>query len=164
LSAPTITQFHAESPNPFEAINTYKYIFNDLFLEPFVEAANIGVPVYKQAKGLIPFGAGGEGVISGLLQGGSDLSRTDLTIIQRAGRIAVVGVESAITDVASTTGGTLSAGLVGFALLGDFVPLDEIPGAGVAFFGGMMGINMAVTQYFDNQNKNWFPNLGLGGY
>jgi hypothetical protein len=163
LSAPTITQFHAESPNPFEAINTYKYIFNDLLLEPFVETINIGVPIYKQTKGLIPFGAVGEGIVGGLLQAGSDLSRTDLTMPQRAMRTLVVGGENAATDIVSSGGGTVAATLVGLFMIGDIVPLDEIPGAGIAFFGGMFATNFYVTQYFDNRNKIWFSEWNLGG-
>ena len=51
----------------------------------------------------------------------------------------------------------------GAVLIGDFVPLDEVPGGAIVFFVTMVATNAKMTDYFDKRNETIFQGLGLSG-
>lgn len=137
-------------------------IYKDLIFDPIDGILDYGKPVYKQTKGLVPYGGVLEAFIGAGFQGLEDFSRQDLTKFQKGGRMGLVATEELIVDLASSSMGKGGAVAFGGVTVIDGVPFDEVPGAAFGYFFTMDGTSLILTYEFEKNNEELFPLLGLG--
>ncbi len=115
--------------------------------------------IYRLTKGVSP-SASYEAVIAILSQGYKDKDRTDIGIIQKLGRVSIMGGEAIANDWLSSAlgGGFAIGGALGSA------PHPEI-GAAVGYITGSTLTSYVVDDIFKMHiNPAIFPLVGLGEY
>jgi RHS repeat-associated protein len=143
-------EYELESDSPEALALFFKYAVVPLldFMDTYEGAINVGRPVYKQTRRVIPTGAI-EAIINAALQGYDDWDHP-LSLDQRAGRMFVVGTETYATDFLSSFAGSGAAYVGGGSI-----------GYGVTAYG----VSLGLDHFWANiVNPRFFPAIGFGYY
>src|SRR5690606_1795364 len=138
---PSVSNHDTESPNELTGIGYMLefYQWAQQFDGAFTFLDNVGRPIYKHAKGVLPGGFFLEGFIGFSLTLLADMSNPNLSLPQRLGRAAVIGFEDGITASISNKLATLATPFgvaVGASISGALVTPETagtatIPAAGL---------------------------------
>jgi hypothetical protein len=143
-------EYELESDSPESLALFFKYAVVPLldFMDTYEGAINVGRPVYKQTRRVLPTGPI-EVIINMTLQGYDDWDHL-LTLDQRVWRMVAVGGETYVTDKLSSLAGSGAAYVGGGPI-----------GYGVAAYGVSYGLDRF---WADTVNPRFFPAIGFGYY